>query len=141
MITSMMCSTITSVTPVSWIFFTSAIACCNSAGVSPASASSSSISRGPVASTRAISSRLRPGVPSAARAQVLPVGRGPTSSSTLSACAARVGAVRMAQERADHHVVENGHVLERRRHLEGAPDAEPRMLFRRGARHVGAVEQ
>src|SRR5215470_12742406 len=43
---------------------TSAIACCNSAGVRPASASSSSISRGPVASTRAISSRLRPGVPS-----------------------------------------------------------------------------
>src|SRR5215467_1384260 len=43
---------------------TSAIACCSSAGVRPASASSSSISRGPVASTRAISSRLRPGVPS-----------------------------------------------------------------------------
>ena len=32
-------------------------------------------------------------------------------------------AVRMAQERADHHVVEHRHVLERRRHLEGAPDA------------------
>src|SRR5712691_12247656 len=43
---------------------TSAIASCNSVGVRPASASSSSISRGPVASTRAISSRLRPGVPS-----------------------------------------------------------------------------
>src|SRR5215813_13622067 len=43
---------------------TSAIACCSSVGVRPASASSSSISRGPVATTRAISSRLRPGVPS-----------------------------------------------------------------------------
>src|SRR5437660_849824 len=64
MITSMMCSTMIRVTPVWWIFFTSAIACCNSVGVRPASASSSSISRGPVASTRAISSRLRPGVPS-----------------------------------------------------------------------------
>src|ERR1700730_13732820 len=40
------------------------MASCNSVGVSPPSASSSSISRGPLASTRAISSRLRPGVPS-----------------------------------------------------------------------------
>src|SRR5690349_18064452 len=42
---------------------TSSMARCNSAGVSPASASSSSSRRGPVAMTRAISRRLRPGVP------------------------------------------------------------------------------
>src|SRR5690349_7890888 len=62
-ITSMTCSTMTSVTPLPWIARTSSMARCSSAGVSPASASSSSSRRGPVAMTRAISRRLRPGVP------------------------------------------------------------------------------
>ena len=48
----------------------------------------------------------------------------------------RVAAMRMAQERADHHVVEHGHVLEGRRHLERAADAKPRVPFRRGARDI-----
>src|ERR1700722_14998159 len=63
MITSMMCSTITMVMPSAWMRRTSAIARWISPGVRPASASSSSMSFGSVASTRAISSRLRPGVP------------------------------------------------------------------------------
>src|SRR6185437_10418822 len=37
-------------------------------------------------------------------------------------------------------VFEDRHVLERRRHLEGAPDAEARMRFRRESRHVGAIK-
>src|SRR5579883_528158 len=59
----MMCSTITMVMPSPWMRRTSAIARCTSPGVSPASASSSNMSFGSVASTRAISRRLRPGVP------------------------------------------------------------------------------
>src|SRR6185312_676261 len=62
-ITSITCSTMTRVMPKRWISRTSSMARWISTGVSPASASSSSIRRGSVASTRAISSRLRPGVP------------------------------------------------------------------------------
>src|SRR5229473_647219 len=62
-ITSITCSTMTRVTPRRWISRTSSIARWISPDVRPASASSSSMSRGSVASTRAISSRLRPGVP------------------------------------------------------------------------------
>ncbi len=49
---------------------------------------------------------------------------------------ARVAAMVMAQKRADHHVLEHGHVLERRRHLEGAADAGAcvRLRPRRGSR-------
>jgi len=53
---------------------------------------------------------------------------------------ARVVAMRVAQERADHHVVKHRHVLERGRHLEGAPDAGARMRFGRGASDIRAVE-
>src|SRR5437588_8773250 len=62
-ITSMRCSTINRVTPMVWMARTSAIACWISEGVSPASASSRRSRRGSVASARAISNRLRPGVP------------------------------------------------------------------------------
>ena len=53
---------------------------------------------------------------------------------------ARLLAVRMAQERADHDVVEDGHVGKGRRNLKSAADAESRMRFRRSPRHVRAVE-
>src|SRR5262245_28801844 len=59
----MMCSTITMVMPPPWMRRTSSIASRTSAGVSPAIASSSSSALGSEASARAISSRLRPGVP------------------------------------------------------------------------------
>src|SRR5271169_5130726 len=64
MMTSMMCSTITSVMPERWMSRTRSIASCTSRWVRPAIASSSSKTLGSVASARAISSRLRPGVPS-----------------------------------------------------------------------------
>src|SRR5712664_2257459 len=59
----MMCSTITMVMPPPWMRRTSSIASRTSVGVSPAIASSSSSAWGSEASARAISSRLRPGVP------------------------------------------------------------------------------
>src|SRR5205814_541347 len=59
----MMCSTITMVMPPPWMRRTSSIASRTSVGVSPAIASSSSSALGSEASARAISSRLRPGVP------------------------------------------------------------------------------
>ena len=62
-ITSMMCSTITMVMPPPWMRRTSSIASRTSVGVSPAIASSSSRALGSDAKARAISSRLRPGVP------------------------------------------------------------------------------
>src|SRR5262245_31626257 len=64
MITSMMCSTMTSVMPERWMSRTRSMASCTSRRVSPAIASSSSSTFGSVASARAISNRLRPGVPS-----------------------------------------------------------------------------
>ena len=63
---------------------TSSIAVRTSAGVRPASASSSSSSRGSVASARAISSRLRPGVPSERAGDPARCDR-PVKSSTSSA--------------------------------------------------------
>src|SRR6185437_6387217 len=54
---------------------------------------------------------------------------------------ARLAAPGMAQEGADHHVLEDGHVLEGRRHLEGAADAEPFMLLRGRVGHIAAIEQ
>ena len=59
----MMCSTITMVMPPPWMRRTSSIASRTSVGVRPAIASSSSSALGSEASARAISSRLRPGVP------------------------------------------------------------------------------
>src|SRR6266404_5800055 len=85
-ITSMMCSTMTMVMPVPWMRRTRSIASRTSVGVRPAMASSSSKARGSEASARAISRRLRPGVPrllagvSASRAS-------PTFSSTSRALA------------------------------------------------------
>src|SRR6185437_14865179 len=64
MMTSMMCSTMTSVMPERWKSRTRSIASFTSLWVRPAIASSSSSTLGSVASARAISSRLRPGVPS-----------------------------------------------------------------------------
>src|SRR5436305_10398031 len=64
MMTSMMCSTMTSVMPERWMSRTRSMASCTSRCVSPAIASSSSRIFGSVASARAISSRVRPGVPS-----------------------------------------------------------------------------
>src|ERR1700676_3696606 len=84
MMTSMMCSTMTSVIPERWMSRTRSMARWTSRWVSPAIASSSSSTLGSVASARAISSRLRPGVPSdraGARAS-LPM---PTRSSTARA--------------------------------------------------------
>ncbi len=46
----------------------------------------------------------------------------------------------MAQEGADHDVLEDGHVLEGCGHLEGAADAEPRMRFGGRVGDVDAVE-
>src|SRR5882757_1578683 len=59
----MTCSTITMVMPSPWMRRTSSIAARTSVGVNPAIASSSSSALGSEASARAISSRLRPGVP------------------------------------------------------------------------------
>ena len=72
-----------------------------------------------MASARAISSRLRPGVPSDVRRRLGEPVR-PTRSSTARALASASAAMRMAQEGADHDVLENRHVLEGQRHLKGA---------------------
>src|SRR5262249_35971164 len=90
MITSMMCSTITSVMPLAWMARTRSIASCTSFWVRPAIASSSSSTFGSVASARAISSRLRPGVPSeragASASRAMPT-RSSTARALLSASA------------------------------------------------------
>ena len=137
MITSMMCSTMTMVMPVSWMRRTSAIASCTSLGVRPASDSSSNKSRGSVASTRAISSRLRPGVPSE-RAGLVRAQAGQFDDAAR--LIARIVAVRMAQEGADHHIMKHAHVLEGGRHLEGAADAGACMRLRRRPSQVHAIE-
>src|SRR5262245_25016621 len=86
MITSMMCSTMTSVMPERWMSRTRSMASWISRWVRPAIASSSSSTFGSVASARAISSRLRPGVPSErAGASASPFI--PTRSSTARALA------------------------------------------------------
>src|SRR5262249_48438928 len=72
--------------PERWISRTSPIASCTSRWVSPAMASSSSSTLGSVASARAISSRLRPGVPSE-RAGASASRLSPTRSSTARAFA------------------------------------------------------
>src|SRR5258708_11863103 len=90
MMTSMMCSTITSVIPERWMSRTRSIASCTSRWVRPAIASSSSRTFGSVASARAISSRLRPGVPSdraGASASLLMPTRSSTARDLASASA------------------------------------------------------
>src|SRR5665213_1527123 len=90
MMTSMMCSTITSVMPERWMSRTRSIASCTSRWVRPAIASSSSKILGSVASARAISSRLRPGVPSeraGASANLLRPTRSSTARDLVSASA------------------------------------------------------
>src|SRR5487761_2296089 len=84
MMTSMMCSTMTRVMPERWMSRTRSMASCTSRWVRPAIASSSSRTLGSVASARAISSRLRPGVPKdrAGASASLPM---PTRSSTARA--------------------------------------------------------
>src|ERR1700682_5571882 len=84
MMTSMMCSTITKVMPERWMSRTKSMASCTSRCVRPAIASSSSRTLGSVASARAISSRLRPGVPSE-RAGASANRLMPTRSSTARA--------------------------------------------------------
>src|SRR6185369_7997857 len=90
MMTSMMCSTMTSVMPERWMSRTRSIASFTSCWVRPAIASSSSNTLGSVASARAISSRLRPGVPSeraGASASLIMPTRSSTARALLSACA------------------------------------------------------
>src|SRR5229473_4005445 len=84
MMTSMMCSTMTRVMPERWMSRTRSIASCTSRWVRPAIASSSKRTLGSVASARAISSRLRPGVPSE-RAGASASRLMPTRSSTARA--------------------------------------------------------
>src|ERR1700687_5319478 len=84
MMTSMMCSTMTSVMPERWMSRTRSMASCTSRWVRPAIASSSNRTLGSVASARAISSRLRPGVPSE-RAGASARRLSPTRSSTARA--------------------------------------------------------
>src|SRR5215467_9805504 len=88
--TSMMCSTMTSVMPRRWICRTRSMAARISAGVRPAMASSSSSTLGSLASALAISSRLRPGVPRLlAEASAAPASpTSPITSSALSRAAA-----------------------------------------------------
>src|SRR6266576_5296823 len=88
MMTSMMCSTMTSVMPDRWMSRTRSIASRTSRWVRPAIASSSSRTLGSVASARAISSRLRPGVPSdraGASASLLMPTRSSTARARISA--------------------------------------------------------
>src|SRR5216683_443198 len=90
MMTSMMCSTITMVMPERWMSRTRSMASCTSRWVRPAIASSSSRTLGSVASARAISSRLRPGVPSeraGASASLLMPTRSSTARARTSASA------------------------------------------------------
>ena len=130
-----MCSTTTSVTPVSCRRRTSAIARWISAGLRPASASSSSSRRGRGRE------RARD-LEAFAAGGAEPVRRllGERLELGQLEHALRLGArrpvVRMAEERADHDVLEHGHVLEGRRHLEGAGDAAPGVLLGRGPGHV-----
>src|SRR6267154_2893810 len=88
MMTSMMCSTITMVMPERWMSRTRSMASCTSRWVRPAIASSSNRTLGSVASARAISSRLRPGVPSeraGASASLLMPTRSSTARARISA--------------------------------------------------------
>src|SRR5215831_8326096 len=87
--TSMMCSTMTSVMPRRWICRTRSMAARISAGVRPAMASSSSSTLGSLASALAISSRLRPGVPRllAEASAAPPSPTSPITSSALSRAA------------------------------------------------------
>src|SRR3954451_24977865 len=88
MITSMMCSTMTSVMPERWMSRTRSIASFTSCALRPAMASSSSSTFGSVASARAISSRLRPGVPSeraGASASLIMPTRSSTARALVSA--------------------------------------------------------
>src|SRR5215470_8654751 len=115
---------------------TNAIASCNSVGVRPASDSSSSNSCGSAASARDF--------------QPLAAGRAERARRLISAQAgqfedgarlvARVIAMRMAQEGADHDVMDDAHLGERGRHLKRAADPGAGMRFRRRPRQVLAVE-
>ena len=66
--------------------------------------------------------------------------RKPGDLQHLERTLACVGAMRMAQIGADHDILQHRHVLERRRHLEGAADAGARMDVGRRPRQVDAVE-
>ena len=90
-------------------------------------ASSSSSTLGSDASARAISRRLRPGVPRL-RAGASAIGAEADVVDDLARLVAGACGVRVAQEGADHDVVEHRHGLERERHLERARDAELRAL-------------
>ena len=105
----------------------------------PAIASSSSSTFGSVASARAISRRLRPGVPRLLRRRMRD-RRQPDALDDRLRPRARFRGIGRAQERADHDVLEHRHALERQRHLERARDAELRALLRRQARDVLTFE-
>src|SRR5216684_940030 len=82
---------------------------------------------------------LAPGRAEAPRA-VLRLRPEPGHIDDLERALTRRAAPRMAQEGADHDVLEDGHVLEGCGHLEGAADAEPRMRFGGRVGDVDAVE-
>ena len=132
-ITSMMCSTMTSVMPVPWMCAHQFDGRADLGGVRPAMASSSSRTLGSDASARAISSRLRPGVPRLF-AGASATGAEANAVDYIGAPWRRHGRVAVAQESADHHVVEHRHGLECQRHLEGAGDAEGGALPRAASR-------
>ena len=130
-----MCSTITSVMPAPWMRRTSSIAVRISVGVRPGHRLVEQQHLGlggqrpgdlqPLAAGRAEAVGRRVG--DEAEADAL---------QHLARLGARVARVGMAQEGADHDVVEHRHGLERQRHLEGAGDAEPGARLRRQPRDV-----
>ena len=110
-----------------------------SVGRRPAITSSSSRRRGPVASARATSSRLRSGSVSEAAGWPRLAAR-PSRSSTSSARPTRLADAAAGVEGADHHVVEHGEACERLDQLEGAADAGAADLVRPPAVDAPAVE-
>ena len=94
-----------------------------SVGLSPAMASSSNRTFGSVASARAISSRLRPGVPRF-RAGVSARVAIPTPLQHGERALPRLCGIGGAQEGAYHDVLHDRHVAERLRQLESAGEPE-----------------
>jgi hypothetical protein len=134
MITSMMCSTMTSVTPVLVVWLqASAIRLLQlGPGVSPASASSSSHQAAVRSRARArSSSRMRPGRAREIGARSSAVPSGPTEIGALCSAWARAPRCGADGRRNAPTItfVEHRHVLERRRHLKVRPMPSPRMFF------------
>ena len=125
MIARITCSTMTMVSPRCDSFPTSATAWSISAGLSPAMTSSSSSSRGCVASARAISSRRWSMVVRSLAAVLLARGEADELDG-LARLLARDSGMLVAQERAGHDVGQHGHGAERFCDLKGAREADAR---------------